>query len=402
MVISCSSPVNTVSDRHFSKDGIFLDQDSAKSVLIPEPPVALGFFVEVSGSMNGFFRSNFPTRFKKDVWSIVSNFGGNDIYVLSDSGTVSGQYPVAQFKSRMNSGGFVSSAETLVPDMLDSILERIDYNAGECAVLISDMKYSPELQKDVNVLLEQYQTDIRNVIGKYQELAVCLIMATSDFLSPGGSVIEEDSPYYYLVLGKDENVAYMRNRIATLLDDNGDYGESIEAGFDYGAPSYTFGIPDNAVQLPGQPTFFGYDTSYSDTCTINVKIDLSSYRWCIADKDVLRKCIDARMCYGSNVDIGNINIDIDNHYNKEFRRQAIADVELKIYGMSYTDSDVVEWTLNHPDKQISRQFADIILADDEKDYGGSFSLDRFIAGVFNAIQNSWDETPERILISKTK
>jgi hypothetical protein len=38
----------------------------------------------------------------------------------------------------------------------------------------------------------------------------------------------------------------------------------------------------------------------------------------------------------------------------------------------------------------------------EADYTGSFSVDRFVAGVFNAVQNHWDETPNRILISKTK
>ena len=204
---SCSNPVNTVNDSHFSEDGHCLD--SLKEHFIAEAPKALGFYVEVSGSMNGFFRSNKATRFKKDVWSIVSNFGGNDVRVLSNAGTVAGTYSVNDFRSRMNSGGFVSNQETLVPIMLKTILDNLNLNEEQCAVLISDMKYSPERQQDVKVLLTQYQADIRNVIGQYPGLAVSLIMAKSDYLAANGSTITEDSPYYFLILGKDKNVAYM-------------------------------------------------------------------------------------------------------------------------------------------------------------------------------------------------
>lgn len=396
---SCKDPVNTVYDSHFTEDGYSLD--SLKEVFVAEAPKALGFYVEVSGSMNGFFRSNRATKFKKDVWSIVSNFGGNDVYVLSNSGTVSGEYPINVFRSRMNSGGFVSNQETLVPTMLDSILKSLDYCNGECAVLISDMKYSPERQKDMKVLLTQYQTDIRNVIGQYPGLAVSLLMAKSDYLSPNGSVVAEESPYYFLILGKDKNVAFMRNCIATILEDSGNYGDCIESGFDYKSSAYSFGIPDNALQLYDQPTFTNYDTQYSDTCSVVLNIDLTDYRWIIAKEEVLRKNLTVKSSYGSMVSIGEIFIDVNNHYNKELRRKAIAKVELKIWNM-FTESDVIEWTLNHPDYSITNDFRQIIASTMESDYNGSFSVDRFIAGVFNAIQNHWDETPNRILISKTK
>ena len=191
LLLSSCSTVNTVYDPHFTEDGYCLD--SLKENFVAEAPKSLSFYVEVSGSMNGFFRSNRATRFKKDVWSIVSNFGGNDVCVLSNAGTVAGIYSVNDFRSRMNSGGFVSNQETLVPTMLKSILSNLNYNDGQCAVLISDMKYSPEKQKDVKVLLTQYQTDIRNAIGQHPGLAVSLIMAKSDFLAANGVAIEENS-----------------------------------------------------------------------------------------------------------------------------------------------------------------------------------------------------------------
>ncbi len=396
---SCRT-VNTVNDPYFDENGYCLDT-LTKEMFIAEAPRTLDFYVEVSGSMNGFFRANRATRFKKDVWSIVSNFGGNDIRILSNAGTIAGKYPVNEFKSRMNSGGFVSNQETLVPTMLKSILSNLNFEEGQCAVLISDMKYSPERHKDVNVLLAQYQTDIRNVIGEFPELAVSLIMAKSDYLAANGKTIAEDSPYYFLILGKDINVAFMRNCIATILDDNGDYGDCIESGFDYKTPAYSFGIPDNALQLYNEPTFTNFDTQYSDTCKVTLNIDLSDYRWIITNENAFRESLAVKSCYGSSVSIGNISIDVNNHFNKELKRKAIAKVELKVYNM-LTGSDVIEWTLNHPDRVITDNFASIMAATSENDYAGSFSVDRFVAGVFNALQNHWDETPNRILISKTK
>ena len=396
---SCTSKVNTVNNPHFTQDGYCLD--SIKEKFVAEPPKALGFYVEVSGSMNGFFRSNKATRFKKDVWSIVSNFGGNDVLVLSNAGTVADIYPVKSFREKMNKGGFVSNQETLVPTMLESILNNLNYEDGECAVLISDMKYSPERQEDIKVLLDQYQADIRNVISLYPNIAVSLIMAKSDYLAKNGGVITDDSPYYFLILGKDKNVAFMRNCIATLLEDYGDYADCIESGFDYKAPAYTFGIPDNALQLYNQPTFTNFDTQFSDTCEVILNIDLSDYRWIITNEEVLRESLAVKSCYGSSVSIGNIAIDVNNHFNKELKRKATAKVELKVYNM-FTESDVIEWTLNHPEYSVNIDFTNIMAAIAENDYTGSFSVDRFVAGVFNAVQNHWDEIPNRILISKTK
>lgn len=396
-LFSCGDPVNTVNDPNFTEEGLCLD--TLKDVMVAKAPSALGFYVEVSGSMNGFFRSNKATRFKKDVWSIVSNFGGNDISILSNAGTVANTFSVNDFRSKMNSGQFVSNQETLVPIMLNSILNTLNFNEGQCAVLISDMKYSPERQKDVKVLLTQYQTDIRNVIGKYPGLAVSLIMAKSDYLASNGTIISDSSPYYFLILGKDENVAFMRNCIATLLEDNEDYGDCIEAGFNYKAPSYSFGIPDNAIQYLDQPTFTNYDTEYSDTCKIVLEIDLSDYRWLITNEEAFRGYFSVKSSYGSEVNVGNVKIDVNNHFNKQFKRKAEATVELQIFNM-YTESDVIEWTLNHPEFSVTQEFTNIMSAEKENDYDGSFSLDKFVSGVFNAVQNHWDTTPNRILISK--
>lgn len=233
--VFCSSPINSINDPHFDENGVYLDSLGATFQAVM--PTSLDFYVEVSGSMNGFFRANRTTAFKTAVWAIVSNFGSPGVSVLSNSGTQATKYTGDQFRNKMNSGGFVSTAETQVPAMLESILSKLDYENGAVAVLISDMKYSPVGNRALPVLLQQYATDIRNIVGKYPGSAYSLVGAYSEFLDARGNVTCEKSPYYYLVIGKDVCVAEIRNCITTILSDREDYMDNIETGFDYKRPA---------------------------------------------------------------------------------------------------------------------------------------------------------------------
>ena len=397
--VSCSSPINTINDPHFEENGIYLDSLGAPFQAIM--PTSLDFYVEVSGSMNGFFRANKVTAFKTDVWAIVSNFGSPGVSVLSNTGTQATKYTGDQFRSRMNSGGFVSTTETQVPAMLENILSKLDYDNGAVAVLISDMKYSPVGNRALPVLLQQYATDIRNIVGKYPGSAYSLVGAYSEFIDARGNVACEKSPYYYIIVGKDVCVAEVRNCITTILSDRDNYLDNIETGFDYKRPAYEFGVPDNVIQLDNEPTFYNYDVSYSDTCKVVLNLDLSDFRWRIAsDEDVLRECIKVKAAYGSEIEVGKIAININNHNQKKLERLAIASVELKLWNMPM-DADVIEWTLDHPEYSFTDTFMQIQNAAAEADLTGSFSLANFIQGVFQAVQNHWNQEPNRILISKS-
>ena len=396
--ISCSSPINNINDPHFDEDGVFLD--SLGTTFKAEAPSSIDFYVEVSGSMNGFFRANQPTAFKADVWSIVSNFGNPGVSVLIDTGKNATHFSGEQFRERMNKGLFVSGAETKVPDMLRTILEN--HSKDAVSVLISDMKYSPEKAKDAAVLLEQYETDIRNCVGEdFPGVAYCLIGAYSEYLDTKGNVVCERSPYYYLVIGRGEYVAEVRNCITTILIEKNNYLDSIETGFDYKRPSYSFGVPDNIIQLDEEPTFYNYDVTYSDTCKVVLKIDISDFRWLIAsDKDVFRECLNVKTSYGSMIEVGEIDIHVDNHFEKRLDRLAIASVELKLWNMPM-GADVIEWSINHPEHMMTQTFVNIQNVTQENDLTGSYSLNRFISGMFKGIQNIWDKEPYRILISKS-
>jgi len=397
--IACSAPINSINDPHFDENGVYLD--SLGATFQAANPSALDFYVEVSGSMNGFFRANKPTAFKTDVWAIVSNFGNPGVYVPSNTGTTAAKYTGDQFKAKMNAGGFVSTASTQVPAMLQTILSNLDYRNGAVAVLISDMKYSPVGNKAMQVLLQQYATDIRNIVGKFPGAAYSVIGAYSEYLDARGNVACEKSPYYYVVIGKDVCVAEVRNCITTILSDRNNYLDNIETGFDYKRPAYGFGVPDNVIQLDAEPTFFNYDVSYSDTCKVVLNLDLSDFRWLIAsDEDVLRECLKVKTAYGSDLEIGKIGIQADNHYQKNLDRRAVASVELKLWNMPM-DADVIEWTLDHPEYSVTETFMQIQNAAEEADLSGSFSLANFIQGLFQAVQNGWNQEPNRILISKS-
>lgn len=398
-LFACSD-INTVNDPHFEPDGTYIP-DSIVSIFTPQQPTKVKFYVEVSGSMNGFFRANAPTKFKSDVWRILTYYSpiANNITILTNDGTMGQLFPLANFQTQMNTGAFVSSASTKVPLMLQSILQDLDTDNGEVAILISDMKYSPVGAAAPEVLLTQYSTDVSDILGKFGK-AVSLIGATSEYLDKGGNPIEQLSPYYYLILGNPQEVAEMRNGISTLLENNGSFIDNIESGFDFGTPSYTFGIPDNCFQKDTEPTFIEYDPSYSDTCTVKLIVNLENYRWAIVDNEIFKESFKCKALYGSEINIGNIKFDVKNitDDDKQLKRQATATVEIKICHMAL-ESEVIEWTLKLPDQDITK-LSPFMGAKDEKDVSKTFSLEDFIEGMFYGGVVNKSLKPNYILISQ--
>ena len=250
------------------------------------------------------------------------------------------------------------------------------------------------------MLLSQYSTDISKILGEYGK-AVSLICATSDFLNKNGQdVANGRSPYYYLILGNSEQVAYMRNGISALLEKNGHFIDNIDSGFDYGKPMFSFGIPNKCEQLDDEPTFVAYeDEDEGDTCTVKLKVNLENYRWLTSNEEVFSKSFQVKALYGSVVKVGKIEMETRNITERELKRISTAIVELKISNMA-TDSEVLEWTIELPDTDYTlfNEFLDG--ATDENDPTKSYSVMGFIKGVFcGGVVNKKIE-PSYILISK--
>ena len=405
LLVSCGSPINSNYDSHFGvadEDG-YLVKDSLKSEFKIKNPSKLKFYVEVSGSMNGFFRANRPTHFKTDLWEILSYYSpiAPEIGVLTNNGTQGSSYQHSVFQTKMNTGAFVSTASTKVPLMLQTIINNLNTDAGEVAVLISDMKYSPVGAAAPMVLMTQYSTDVSKILGKFGE-AVSLICATSNYLDSKGNDICPQSPYYYLILGKPECVAGIRNGISTLLENHGHFIDNIETGFDFGQPKYSFGIPSWCTQMEDEPTFIDYEeASEEDTCTVKLKVNLEDYRWIMANEKHFRTAFNASTIYGSKLKIGDIKINVQNitDTDKQLNRKATATVDLKLFNMP-TESEIIEWTLEIPDTDFSMFLPFFENADVENDPSKSYSLMDFVKGMFyGGIVNKTLE-PNYILVSK--
>ena len=380
VLVSCGDIVNTNYNSHFTEEGYFNDSTEITSSLAPLSRIK--FYVEVSGSMNGFFRANKPTKFKKDVWEICSYYESisTNVTILTNNGSKGANLPMAQFQTKMNTGAFISAASTKVPVMLNSILSSLDTDNGEVAVLISDMKYSPVGSAAPNVLITQYSTDISKILGNFGK-SVCLVCATSDYLDRTGNVKTKRSPYYFFIMGNSNAVAEVRDGISTLLKGNDSFVDNIESGFDYGHPKYSFGIPNKCYQLDDEPTFLQYEEADEvDTCTIKLKVDLKPYRWLMTDKKYLKEAFKIKPLYGSTIEIGNIDMEVKNITDTKLQRTAIATIELKLSNMP-TDSEVLEWTLELPNTDYTL-FSEFCGSTDENDYTKSYSIEAFMKGIF--------------------
>ena len=402
LLYSCDDKINTVEDPHFTEDGYFIADSTDMDSFVPSSPSQIKFYVEVSGSMNGFFRANKPTQFKADVWQILSHYSqiSPNVTILTNNGDMGASFAMSDFRTKMNTGAFVSSASTKVPLMLQSIIDDIHPDEGEVAVLISDMKYSPVGAAAPDVLLTQYSTDISKILGNYGK-AVSLIGATSDYLDKNGNTMTDKSPYYFFIIGNGEQVASVRNVISSLLEMADHLIDNIDSGFDYGQVSCSFGIPNGCIQLEEEPTFVDLE---EDTCTIRMKINLENYRWIITNPEIFAKAFEVKTLYGSNVSVENIEFDIQNITNQAGKnilvRKATAIVDLKVYNLAL-DSEVVEWSIALPDTEISL-FAPYFGATNDNDVTKSYSVDSFIIGIFKGGVVNKSLKPSYILISKNQ
>lgn len=395
--ISCGGTVNTTGSKFFTEDGECTEKIKT---FASSSPSDVKFYVEVSGSMNGFFRSNQSTKFKNDVWSVVTDFVPSDgaVNVFQNQSAAAVPVPVNVFREGMNKGAFVSSSSTDVPDMISNMLDDVDVKSSEVGVLISDMKYDPVGNSALKALLSQYSTDIRNIMMRHPNVAVCLVAATSEYLSKDGGEATPDSPYYYLIVGNKANVVYMRNFIATLLNNNKSFVDEIEWGIDYMSPSIKVGNEDYLTEIEENKSYGDFD----DECTITLDIDITDYPWAFESRDYLVKHLSIKSDEGTEakVDAKNIKYDISYDDGKQLKRTAIAKVPIMIKNM-YEESDVFEISLQCPEiQEPNNRFMQYLGSEDVNDITTTFSMEGLLKGFYASMQRFRDAKPVHILISK--
>ena len=126
--------VNLIGSPYFTSDGC-LKKDSTISFYKEEQCSRLKFYVESSGSMNGFFRPNKATQFKEDIWCIFSDFDKFTNEVTAIDRTKIRSFSLQNFRTAMNSGQLNSPNSTMFPDMLRHIIENLDYLKSATALI---------------------------------------------------------------------------------------------------------------------------------------------------------------------------------------------------------------------------------------------------------------------------
>lgn len=393
-ISACCDSLNTLNDPHFTGEGTLIKRPSFAKL---DYNSVIHFYIESSGSMNGFFRAGQPTSFKQDVYEIMSYYSPvtKDVNIMTNSGGVAGQLSLAQFQTAMNTGALECNASTQVPVMLRNIVSRLKKN--DVAVLISDMKYSPVGSAAPEVLLTQYAAEVALIAGKSQK-AYSLVCATSNYINKEGSVVTNESPYYYLIVGEQDKVSAVRNGIAIMLQRQKRFVDNLEIGYKYASCPYDFGVPKNVVRLEKQPTFYGYGEAV-DECVIPLKLKLESYRWLMSNKDVLKQCFTCKPKYGSTVSVESLEVEECNNVNLELKRSVVATIKIKVSNMP-SDMEVLEWNVDIPYANPTTMEKFLDDSKGENDVTTSYSLTSFIRGIGQGGVVNYQPKPNYILISK--
>lgn len=391
---ACCGGLNTLNDPHFTEEGTLIKKPFFAKL---DYNSVIHFYVESSGSMNGFFRAGQPTGFKQDVYEIMSYYSPitKDVNIMTNDGSVAGQLSLAQFQTAMNTGALECNASTQVPVMLRNIVSRLKKN--DVAVLISDMKYSPVGSAAPAVLLTQYAAEVALIAGKSQK-AYSLVCATSNYINKEGSVVTNESPYYYLIVGEQDKVSAVRNGIAIMLQRQKRFVDNLEIGYKYASCPYDFGVPKNVVRLEKQPTFYGYGEAV-DECVITLKLKLESYRWLMSNKDVLKQCFTCKPKYGSTVSVESLEVEECNNVNLELKRSVVATIKIKVSNMP-SDMEVLEWNVDIPYAKPTTMEKFLDDSKGENDVTTSYSLTSFIRGIGQGGVVNCQPKPNYILISK--
>lgn len=393
-ISACCDSLNTLNDPHFTGEGTLIKKPSFAKL---DYNSVIHFYIESSGSMNGFFRAGQPTSFKQDVYEIMSYYSPvtKDVNIMTNSGGVAGQLSLAQFQTAMNTGALECNASTQVPVMLRNIVSLLKKN--DVAVLISDMKYSPVGSAAPEVLLTQYAAEVALIAGKSQK-AYSLVCATSNYINKEGSVVTNESPYYYLIVGEQDKVSAVRNGIAIMLQRQKRFVDNLEIGYKYASCPYDFGVPKNVVRLEKQPTFYGYGEAV-DECVIPLKLKLESYRWLMSNKDVLKQCFTCKPKYGSTVSVESLEVEECNNVNLELKRSVVATIKIKVSNMP-SDMEVLEWNVDIPYANPTTMEKFLDDSKGENDVTTSYSLTSFIRGIGQGGVVNYQPKPNYILISK--
>ncbi len=204
-------------------------------------------------------------------------------------------------------------------------------------------------------------TFMANMVG-------CIIIGMLyGYLNKTGKVVEANSPYYYIIIGKPENVASVRNDIVAWCEGTDSYIASGDLGMNYKTPNYTIQSINNGVahSLVPNNVITTYTREVSDTCSFVIRIDLSGYPSGYTAEQ-LDSCFMATATNSSGVNYEIIELEDEHNYKGQLKRRAFVDYLVKVYDFQL-DDEVVEFSFNSEplNDSFSSHFNEILSANNE-------------------------------------
>lgn len=200
----------------------------------------INFFLETSGSMEGFMPANVKTTtdFQVLIPDILSRSQGNyqtNLYTIFDSESKFKKENVNNVITNViPKGDFKWSGNTYVPVMLDSIQRYLD--SDRVNIFISDCIYSPV---STNVkMTAQTIAEIREVVQPIAKNYATVIYMVKSTYFPKNSAAAQ-SPYYLIMQGKQENLVAVEQMIQKSLRTFHQNFEEIQFGDKYQLPYYS-------------------------------------------------------------------------------------------------------------------------------------------------------------------
>jgi len=200
----------------------------------------INFFLETSGSMEGYMPANAKTTtdFQVLIPDILSRSQGDyptNLYTIFDSRSKFTKENVNDVITNViPKGNFKWSGNTYVPVMLDSVQRYLDSN--KVNIFISDCIYSPV---STNVkMTAQTIAEIREVVRPAAKTyATAIYMVKSTYFPKKGETV--NSPYYLVMQGKQENLLVVEKMIQESLRTFHQDFEEIQFGDKYQLPYYS-------------------------------------------------------------------------------------------------------------------------------------------------------------------
>ena len=326
--------------------------------------------MDVSKGMCGYYAGKSATRFKTDVWSVLSSLNGelgtDSVVLLSEKKPK--HISLTDFRDKMNAGKLLYDNNTSIPQMIENIVARIDTTKGMVAVLISDMKYSPTGNSSPQALMAQYATDISNILAR-KEIATSLICAVSDYRTASQTC--DESPYYYLVVGNPKSLSNVRNEIVLKLKSSGSFVEVVESGVEYDRKLVASHVKAKGIMPLDKDklVYGGYNSKVTDTIAITIGLNLSPFPHFLWNSDSLMRYIIVDASGLARCDVSDIEVS-----------EKMAEVTLKIYNFKEKDQKFAI-TLGGYNPSLPRKTNQFYGAIKENDCDKTISIDQFIWGI---------------------